>query len=142
MKRNANHFSNDFSMTHHEELPRVLHLFAERKLQPRDMVLVEALRSHLSIGTGRVRITLQAVAELLKTKPQDIHSSYARLQRNDIIIRCKDRAGNRFFLFNPRYISVGDRERFNKLRAQYDKAKATGGEVNELATVLMGGDDE
>lgn len=130
--RDPDHFETAFSMTHHEWIPKLLALVRERKLQPRDVLVIYALLSHMNAMTGRIVVRLETIAEEVGVPSSHVFRTFKRLQENLVAVRCKGRTSKGvFFLLNPYYVSVGGKAKQAQLWSKFQEALDNGGQVSE-----------
>lgn len=95
---------------------------ARKSLLPMDGFVFWGLVHHMD-RFGKVRITTNALAELLGFNPQATSRSITRLRRQMMVAKVYDRkTGEHYFLLNPYVASVGGPQRRGHLWAQFQAA--------------------
>lgn len=95
---------------------------ARKDLQPMDPAVLWALMHHMD-RLGRVRITTNALAELLGFSVSACSRSLTRLRRQALLAKVYDRkSGEIYYLVNPFVASVGGPQRRGHLWAQFKAA--------------------
>jgi len=107
-------------------------MLREKRIYPRDLAVVEAMKPHMNTMSGRIMVRLETIAEELGTTRTNVSGSFARLQREFLAIRCKGRtSGGVFFLLNPYYVSIGGQAKRAQLWMKFKEALDNGGLVSE-----------
>jgi hypothetical protein len=119
----------DFAMVFTEELScTVVEATAAKRLQPRDSLALLGLLAHMNWRSGRIRVTLKALAAELygKSTPAsygNLLQSIARLKREGLLVRVREQtSGDTYYLLNPRLASVGGPQRRGHLFQQFQEA--------------------
>lgn len=91
----------------------------DQKLQPRDLALLLALMQAVHPNTGRINLSLSAVARRMGKPLSNLSVSMSRLKKARLVVntRCKE-TGGLYMLINPSVVSVGG-ERSGKRQKLY-----------------------
>jgi len=115
---------------------RLLLLIRRKKLQPRDLVVVRALQMCMCKAAGRdqgrIKASVEHLAELTGTKPPNVHTSMTRLRKEYLLVRCRNRrSGEVFYLLDPHLWAIGRAQKEGHLWAQFREAFDRGGDVED-----------
>jgi hypothetical protein len=82
-------------------------------LHPKDLTVLFTYLRFLEWRTGRVRCSLDKLAEILERKKSTLYSSIKRLKENKVIVPTIDKmTGERVLIINPRLVRAsGGRSR-------------------------------
>lgn len=144
-----------FAMVHSSGAEMVAQALQEGKLRARDPGLLWALVPHMQFPLGhdsglldpnypeaeskqrlqesrptppgRIVVRLSVVAAEIGQPRDEVTRAFARLQRAQLVARCRDRSGRSFFLINPEVVSVGGLSIRNRLWREF--REATGGQA-------------
>lgn len=98
-------------------------LWAAKVLQPRDVAIVLVLLQNMHPTTGKIHLSVTALAERLGITVSHAQHSISRLKRSRVLVNRKDRdTGALFFLINPMYASAGVAQRRGLLYKQFSEA--------------------
>jgi hypothetical protein len=95
------------------ELGRVIWMVTVGALHPKDLTVLFTYLRFLEWRTGRVRCSLDKLAEILERKKSTLYSSIKRLKENKVIVPTIDKmTGERVLIINPRLVRAsGGRSR-------------------------------
>jgi hypothetical protein len=112
-----------FLMCHVLEMQKYIPYMRDRTLQRRDIALLFTLASHVNTKTGRIKISIEHIAEELEVKSSDIRTSLSRLKKVLLIASYSDKkTGEKFYLLNPLVFSVGGRSKRGHLTRMFKNA--------------------
>lgn len=128
-------------------------LYAHPDLQPRDVAILFCLIGEMDPGSGRVNLSISALARLLNTKTSNVSLSISRLKKKLLLINRIDKNTNAlYFLINPDLASVGVRHQramaTKQFRAEWvaELADEYGGDrqkaLSQLESLLIAQDEE
>jgi hypothetical protein len=81
---------------------------------------------------GRIKASVEHLAELSGTKPPNIHTTLTRLRKEYLLVRCRNRrSGEVFYLLDPHLFAIGRAQKEGHLWAQFKEAFDCGGDVEE-----------
>ena len=128
-------------------------LYSHPDLQPRDVAILFCLIGEMDPGSGRVNLSVSALARLLNTKTSNVSISVSRLKKKLLLINRLDKNTNAlYFLINPDLASVGVRHQRSMAAKQFraewvaELADEYGGDrqkaLNQLESLLIAQDKE
>ena len=128
-------------------------LYAHPDLQPRDVAILFCLIANMDPGSGRVNLSVSALARRLRTRTSNVSLSVSRLKRKLLLINRLDKnTGALYFLINPDLASVGVRHQramaTKQFRAEWvaELADEYGGDrqkaLHQLESLLIAQDKE
>lgn len=116
--------SEQFAMLFQHDMQAAIALVKQRKLELRDMAVLNALVAEMDTATGRIRVTATHLAAQLGITVPVCVSSLTRLRREMMLARIEDkRSGSAFYVVNPFLIAVGGARRRNYLWKLFKEAK-------------------
>jgi hypothetical protein len=132
----SRHFIKTYMPDTSAEEDRLLLLVRQKKLQPRDLVVVRALQMCMCKAAGRdqgrIKARLWYLAELTGTKPPHVSTSMARLRREYLLVRCQNpRTGEVYYLLDPHLFAIGRAQKEGHLWSQFKAAFESGGVVED-----------
>jgi DNA-binding MarR family transcriptional regulator len=96
-------------------------LRGDNGLQPRDVAVLFALVMEMDPGTGRINLTISALARKCGLRQPNTSTSVSRLKKLGLILARRDRdSAGHFFLVNPEFASVGTAEKKRKLDKEWE----------------------
>jgi hypothetical protein len=115
---------------------RLLLLIRQKKLQPRDLVVVRALQMCMCKAAGRdqgrIKASAAYLAELSGTSPPHVHTTMTRLRKEYLLVRCLNRrTGELYYLLDPHLFAIGRAQKEGHLWAQFKEAFDRGGDVED-----------
>ena len=115
---------------------RLLLLLRQKKLQPRDLVVVRALQMCMCKAAGRdqgrIKASAAYLAELSGTSPPHVSTSLTRLRKEYLLVRCLNRrSGEVFYLLDPHLWAIGRAQKEGHLWSQFKEAFDRGGDVED-----------
>ena len=115
---------------------RLLLLVRQRRLQPRDLVVVRALQMCMCKAAGRDQGRIKAsppyLAELCGTKVPHVHTTMTRLRKEFLLVRCLNRrSGELYYLLDPHLWAIGRAQKEGHLWAQFREAFDRDGDVED-----------
>lgn len=115
---------------------RLLLLVRQKRLQPRDLVVVRALQMCMCKAAGRdqgrIKASVAYLAELSGTKEPNVHTTITRLRKEYLVVRCRNRrTGELYYLLDPNLFSIGRAQKEGHLWAQFKEAFDCGGDMEE-----------
>jgi len=115
---------------------RLLLLVRQKRLQPRDLVVVRALQMCMCKAAGRdqgrIKASVPYLAELSGTKVPHIHTTITRLRKEYLLVRCRNRrTGELYYLLDPHLFSIGRSQKEGHLWSQFRAAFECDGEVED-----------
>jgi hypothetical protein len=115
---------------------RLLLLVRQRRLQPRDLVVVRALQCCMCKAAGRDQGRIKAkpeyLAELTGTKVPHVHTTMTRLRKEYLLVRCLNRrTGDLYYLLDPHLFAIGRAQKEGHLWSQFKEAFDRGGDVED-----------
>lgn len=115
---------------------RLLLLVRQKRLQPRDLVVVRALQMCMCKAAGRdqgrIKASTAYLAELCGTKIPHIHTTMTRLRKEYLLVRCVNRrSGEVYYLLDPHLFAIGRAQKEGHLWAQFKEAFGRGGDVED-----------
>lgn len=128
-------------------------LYAHPDLQPRDVAILFCMIANMDPGSGRVNLSISALARRLNTRTSNVSISISRLKKKLLVINRVDKNTNAlYFLINPDLASVGVRHQramaTKQFRAEWiaeltdeyggDRQKA----LSQLEALLIAQDEE
>jgi len=80
----------------------------DQKLQPRDLALLLVLMQAVHPTTGRINLSMSALAKRMGKQLSNVSLSVSRLKKARLVVnsRCKE-TGGLYMLINPSLVSVG-----------------------------------
>lgn len=118
------HDSDDlFVKVHKLELAKLLPLFRDRTLPPRDAAVLICLWEGMDVNTAKIRLTAAGIAEQLGTRRTDVVHSLSRLKRLSLLAAVKcPRTGECYYMLNPYLASVGAGKKWAWIYRQFQEA--------------------
>ena len=115
---------------------RLLLLVRQKRLQPRDLVVVRALQMCMCKAAGRdqgrIKASVAYLAELSGTKVPHIHTTMTRLRKEYLLVRCLNRrSGELYYLLDPHLFAIGRDQKEGHLWSQFKEAFDRGGDVED-----------
>lgn len=101
-----------FAMFHPLASKDCLSFVTDRTLMQRDFAVLFAMMSHCDTTTGRVKFMGKALAETFRVAPGNISTSISRLKKAKIVAAFTDSTGEKYYMINPYYFSVGRRQKW------------------------------
>lgn len=111
-----------FGMIHLGEIQNYFLAIHERKLLPRDFVVLFALISYMDSKTAKVRFTLKILSEQINMHSSSVSASLKRLKDAFIIAKVVERNGDKYYLISPYLISVGSKKKWGHLHSLFTNA--------------------
>lgn len=101
----------EFSCFYHDGLFTLTSKLANGELQNRDFVVLMIYAIHSDWRTGRCRLTIQRVAEILKHKVQTLYPSIRRLKEQNLLVPIQDsRTGEKLYIISPFILKAGSNQ--------------------------------
>lgn len=111
-----------FGMIHFLDAARYIPHLKERKLQPRDFAVLFALMTRCDSKTGKIKFTVNGLADEIAFNPTSLCASLKRLKQALLIANVQERDGERFYLINPYMFSVGRKQKWGHLVKLFTEA--------------------
>lgn len=112
-----------FIKCHNLEIYQYIQMSATKFLERRDFATLLALVWRMDARSGRVKTTVNFIAEQFAVKPSDISASITRLKKCRLVCSIyNSQTGERFFLVNPALFSVGGKNKRAALIKTFNKA--------------------
>lgn len=100
-----------FSCFYHDGLFTLISKLADGELKNRDLVVLMIYVIHSDWRTGRCRLTIKRVAEILKHKVQTLYPSLRRLKEQNLLVPIQDsRTGERLYIISPFILKAGSNQ--------------------------------
>lgn len=113
--------SSEFGKIHLSEAQNCIHLIHERKLLPRDFVILFALISCMNAKTGKIKFVLKTLSEEVKMHSSTVAASIKRLKDEFLIAKIVER-NESYYLINPHLVSVGSENKWENLHSLFTNA--------------------
>jgi len=112
----------DFMLLYEAGLSTLVEKIATSKLQHKDLTVLVIHVIHSDWRTGRCRLTLQKVAEILGHQVKTLYPSIRRLKDQNLLVPIKDsRTGEKLYIISPFLLKVGSgKARGFLLKTYYD----------------------
>jgi hypothetical protein len=96
------------------------------KLQSRDLVVLIIHVIHSDWRTGRCRLTISKLSEILERKPVTLYPSIKRLKACKLLVPIKDsRTGEKLYIVSPHLLKIGSAQaRGFLLKTYYEAIKS------------------
>lgn len=92
-------------------------------IQSRDLVVLIIHIIHSDWRTGRCRLTVKRVSEILKRKPVTLYPSIKRLKTSGLMVPIKDsRTGEKLYIISPHLLKIGSAQARGFLLKTYYEA--------------------
>lgn len=112
-----------FVMVHLKDTERLMDLYAQRRLEPRDGMLLWCLLSFADVATGRIRVTADALAKRMACNPTDVRTGISRLKKQHLLRQIKNPAtGERYYRVNPWMVSCGKPQSIGLAMREFQEA--------------------
>jgi hypothetical protein len=105
----------DFAIFHLIESKKLLELLENRKLQPRDFAVLFAIMTQCNAKTGEIRFMVKTLSQQINMNSTSFSNSLKRLKDNFLIVTVTNHSGDKFYLINPYFFSVGRRQKWGHL---------------------------
>jgi hypothetical protein len=89
-----------------------LSLVSDRTLLQRDFAVLFAMMAYCDTTTGRIKFMGKALAETFRVAPGNISTSISRLKKARVVAAFVDSMGEKYYMINPYYFSVGRRQKW------------------------------
>ena len=112
----------DFMLLYEAGLSTLIEKIAANELQHKDLTVLMIHVIHSDWRTGRCRLTLQRVAEILGHQVKTLYPSIRRLKDQNLLVPIKDlRTGEKLYIISPFLLKVGSgQSRGFLLKTYYD----------------------
>lgn len=95
----------------------------EGSIQSRDLVVLIIHIIHSDWRTGRCRLTVKRVSEMLNRKPVTLYPSIKRLKTSGLMVPIKDsRTGEKLYIISPHLLKIGSAQARGFLLKTYYEA--------------------
>lgn len=112
-----------FIKCHNLEFYQYIQMAAAKFLERRDFAVLFVLVWRMDSRSGRIKITVNFIAEQLGVKASDVSASITRLKKCRLVCSIYNSStGEKFFLVNPAVFSVGGKNKRVALLKTFNKA--------------------
>lgn len=133
----------NFTLLYEAGLSDLVSRVAGNKLQNKDLTILIIYIIHSDWRTGRCRLTLQKVGEILGRQVKTLYASLKRLKSQNLLVPIRDsRTGESLYIISPFLLKVGSgKARGFLLRTYYDAINSNQPETLHLEDSTPAGDN-
>jgi hypothetical protein len=112
-----------FVMVHLKDTERLMDLYAQRALEPRDGMLLWCLLSFADHTTGRIRASANGLADRMQSNPAEVRAGLARLKKQHLLRQIKSAtSGERYYRVNPWMVTCGKPQAIGLAMKEFQEA--------------------
>jgi len=112
-----------FVMVHLKDTERVMDLYSQRAIKPRDGMLLWCLLSFADPSTGRIWASADGLADRMGSNAAEIRAGIARLKKQHLLRQIKNSVtGERYYRINPWMVSCGKSQSIGLAMKEFEEA--------------------